>query len=230
MPTYGWALVGLFVLALVVWSVTDTYRKERSRRLALDRAGFQPCPEERARLEEIVTGIENNKGHRYEVKEPRRLPGEPAIHYYVKVRHSDAGEDNPMVEEELLFPLKRPTGAALELVVKPSSIPAGLASRIMGSVATGPWDAQSDDLVRLELPPDLRDTNLLGALGAPGARLYDLVDSGTLSVVQGLGDAGGMFVRFREGWCAVAGVSHQVPFKVDEIIARVRPLLRGSRF
>ena len=112
------------------------------------------------------------------------------------------------------------------LVVKPSSIPPGLASRILGSVATGPWDAQPDDLVRLELPPDLRDTNLVGALAAPGARLYDLVDGGTLSVVQGLGDAGGTFVRFRENWCSVAGISHQVPFKVDEIVARMRPLLR----
>ena len=229
MPAYGWVLVGLLVLALVVWSVSDSYRKERARRLLLDRAGFQPCPEERERLERIVTGIENNKGHRYEVKEPRRLPGEPAIYYYVKTRHDD-GDHPPMVEEELLFPLKRSSAAGLELVVKPSSIPAGLASRIMGSVATGPWDAQSDDLVRLELPPDLRDTNLLGALAAPGARLYDLVDGGTLSVVQGLGDAGALFVRFREGWCAVAGVSHQIPFKVDEVVARVRPLLRDGRF
>ncbi len=230
MPTYGWVLVGLLVLALVVWSVSDTYRKERARRLALDRLGLTPCPDERARLEEIVTRIENNRGYRYEVREPRRVSGDPAIYYYVKARHEDVGDDPPMVEEELLFPLKRSSAAALELVVKPSSIPAGLASRIMGSVATGPWDAQSDDLVRLELPPDLRDTNLLGALAAPGARLYDLVDGGTLSVVQGLGDAGGMFVRFREGWCAVAGVSHQIPFKVDEIVARVRPLLSGGRF
>jgi hypothetical protein len=228
-PTYGWVLVGLVVLAVVAWSVADTYRKNRDRRQALDRLGLQPCPEERTRLEEIVTRLENNRGYRYEVSEPRRVSGEPAIYYYVKTRHDD-GDDPPMVEEELLFPLKRSSTAGLALVVKPSSIPAGLASRIMGSVATGPWDAQSDDLVRLDLPPDLRDTNLLGALAAPGARLYDLVDGGTLSVVQGLGDAGGMFVRFREGWCAVAGVSHQVPFKVDEIVARVRPLFRGGRF
>jgi len=229
MPTYGWVLVGLLVLALVVWAVWDTYRKERGRRLNLDRLGLQPCPEERARLEEIVTRLENNRGYRYEVREPRRVSGEPAIYYYVKARHDD-GDDPPMVEEELLLPLKRPSAGALVLVVKPSSIPAGLASRIMGSVATGPWDAQPDDLVRLELPPDLRDTNLVGALAAQGARLYDLVDGGTLSVVQGLGDAGGLFVRFRESWCAVAGISHQIPFKVDEIVARLRPLLGGRRF
>jgi hypothetical protein len=225
MPTYGWVLVGLVVLALVVWAVSDTYRKERDRRLALDRLGLQPCPDERARLEEIVKLLENNRGYRYEVREPRRIPGDPTLYYYVKARHHDIDNDPPMVEEELLVPLKRPS-APLVLVVKPSSIPPGLASRILGSVATGPWDAQPDDLVRLELPPDLRDTNLVGALAAPGARLSDLVDGGTLSVVQGLGDAGGTFVRFREGWCSVAGISHQVPFKVDEIVARMRPLLR----
>jgi hypothetical protein len=228
LPAYGWVLVGLLVVALVAWAVSDTYRKGRDRRLALDRLGFQPCPEERSRLEEIVKGLENNRGYRYEVREPRRVPGDPILYYYVKARHHDIDNDPPMVEEELLFPLKRPSGA-LVLVVKPSSIPAGLASRILGSVATGPWDAQPDDLVRLELPPDLRDTNLVGALAAPGARLYDLVDGGTLSVVQGLGDAGGMFVRFREDWCAVAGVTHQIPFKVDEIVARVRPLIRAGR-
>jgi hypothetical protein len=224
-PIYAWVLVGLLVLALVAWAISDTYRKERARRLALDRLGLEPCPGERARLEEIVMRLEHNRGYRYEVREPRRVPGEPAIYYYVKARHHDAGDDPPMVEEELLLPLKRPSAAGLVLVVKPSSIPAGLASRILGSLATGPWDAQPDDLQRLELPPDLRDTNLVGALGPPGVSLYELVDSGTLSVAQGLGDAGGMFLRFRDSWGAVAGVSHRIPFKVDELVARLRPLL-----
>ncbi len=35
----------------------------------------RPCPEERGRLEEKVTRIENNRGYRYEVQEPRRLAG-----------------------------------------------------------------------------------------------------------------------------------------------------------
>jgi hypothetical protein len=73
---------------------------------------------------------------------------------------------------------------------------------------------------------DARDhTNVLGALGPPGASLYELVDPGTLSVVQGLGDAGGIFVRFRDAWCGVAGPSRQIPFKVEELVARLRPLL-----
>jgi len=40
-----------------------------------------------------------------------------------------------------------------------------------------------------------------------------------------LGDAGGMFVQFRDGWCSVAGAHWQVPFRVPELIARIRPLL-----
>jgi hypothetical protein len=227
-PTYGWVLVGLLVVALVAWTVSDSYRRERARRRALDQAGFQHCPEERARLEEVVARIANKAGYRYEVREPRRLPGEPTAYYFVQARH-DEGEGPDLAEEVLLFPLKRPSPAGLVLVVKPSSLPAGLASRVLGALATGAWDAQPDDLERLTLPPDLRDTNLVGALAPPEARLYDLVDGTTLSVVQGLGDAGATVVSFREGWCSVEGTSRQLPFEVDEIVARVRPLLRAFR-
>jgi hypothetical protein len=96
---------------------------------------------------------------------------------------------------------------------------------MIGAVATAHWDAQPDDLQRLELPPDLKDTNLLGALGQPGASLYDLIDTSTLSVAQGLGDTGGMMIRFRDGWCSVASASAQIPFRLEELVARIRPLL-----
>lgn len=88
-----------------------------------------------------------------------------------------------------------------------------------------PWDVQPDDLQRLELPPDFKDTNLVGALVPPGVSLYNLIDMSTLSVVQGLGDAGGMIVRFRDSWCSVASASAQIPFRLEELIARIRPLL-----
>lgn len=126
-------------------------------------------------------------------------------------------QDDAVAEEE--------TTAGLVLVVKPSSLAPGLATRMLGAIATGPWDAQADDLRRLELPQELKNTNLVAAMGPPGARLYDLVDSGTLSVVQGLGDAGGMFVQCREAWCAVSSASAQIPFRVDQLVARIRPLL-----
>jgi len=216
--------VAVVVVGLVVWSIAAQRGKQRAQREALEQLGFRPCPEQKQWLEETVARIENNRGFRYEVLDPKRLPGEPAVYHYVKMRHSDNRED-AVAEEEILFPLKRPSGAGLLLTVKPSSLAPGLATRMLGALATGPWDAQPDDLHRLEIPPDLKDTNLVGALGPSGARLYDLVDTSTLSVVQGLGDAGGMFVQFRDSWCAVASASAQIPFQAGEIVARIRPLL-----
>lgn len=43
--------------------------------------------------------------------------------------------------------------------------------------------------------------------------------------MQGLGDAGGLSVQFRDAWCCVAGAGPQNPLRVDELIARIRPLL-----
>ena len=129
-------------------------------------------------------------------------------------------------EDELLFSLKRPSASGLVLAVKPSTLPSGLATRMLGAVAGAHRDAQPGDLHRLDLPLDLKDTNLLAAIGPAGASLYDLVDTHTLGVVLGLGDLGAMYVRFRGEWCAIAGVGvgSQVPFRPDEIIARMRAL------
>ena len=190
---------------------------------ALERLGFQRCPEEKHRLEETITALENNRGYRYEVRDARRLEGRSPVYYYVKIRHGGV-DDQAVAEEEILFPLRRPSASGLVLVVKPSTLAPGPA-RLLGLLATGAWDAQPDDLQKLELPPDLQGTNLAGALAPAGARLYDLVDASTLSVVQGLGDAGGMLVRFRDGWCSVAAASAQLPFQIEQLVARIRPLL-----
>lgn len=225
MPTYlPFVLVAVVFLILLVWSITAQVKRHRAQKAALEQLGFKPCPEQKSWLEETVTRIENNKGDRYEVREPKRLAGEPAVYYYIKIRHGDS-EDIPLTEEVILFPLKRPSADGLILIIKPSSLAPGLATRMIGAVATASWDAQPDDLQRLELPPDLKDTNLMGALGPPGASLYNLIDMSTLSVVQGLGDAGGMMVLFRDGWCSVASASAQIPFRLEELVARIRPLL-----
>lgn len=225
MPTYlPIVLVGVVVVILLVWSIKAQVKRSRSLKAALEQLGFRPCPEKKSWLEETVTRIENNKDYRYEVREPKRLPGEPAVYYYIKYCHGGVRED-PLVEEEILFPLKRPSADGLILIVKPSSLSSGLATRMMGSIATAPWDVHPDDLQRLELPPDLKDTNLVGALGPLGASFYNLIDMRTLSVVQGLGDAGGMMVQFRDTWCSVASASAQMPFRLEELIGRIRPLL-----
>jgi hypothetical protein len=217
-------LAGLAVVALLARSIVAQVGRSRARAAAIEQLGLRPCPEEKARLEETVARIECNSGYRYEVRDPRRLAGEPAVYYYVKLRHRDT-RDDPVVEEEILFPLKRRSAGGLVLIVKPSSLKSGLAVRMLGTLATTAFDAQPDDLHRLTLPPDLRDGNLVAALGPRGASLYDLIDERALGVAQGLGDAGGIFVRLRDGWCSVAGTSAQIPFRLDEIVTRIRPLL-----
>jgi len=223
--TLGLVALGVLVVGtLLVLAIARHRRQGRARAQALRRLGFRDCPDRTAWLEETVSRLERTEGVRYEIRQPRRLPGEPAVYHYVKVRHRHV-QDDAVAEEEILFPLKRPSPAGLVVLVKPSSLAPGLATRMLGAIAAGPWDAQAADLRRLELPADLRNTNVVAALGPPGAGLYDLIDSRALSVVQGLGDAGGMFVRCRESWCAVSGASAQIPYRIDHIVAGIRPLL-----
>jgi hypothetical protein len=225
MPTY-WpiVLVGVVAAVLLAWSLAAQRRRSQTQKETLERLGFTPCPDKHAWLAETVARIDNNKDYDYEVRDAKRLPREPAIYYYIK-RRSDHTREDPLVEEELLFPLSRRSPAGLVLILKPSSIAPGRATRLLSAVATASWDAQPDDLERLELPMDLKDTNLLGALGPPGASLYDLADSRILSVAQGLGDVGAMQMYFRDSWCLITGAGPQAPFRIDEIIARMRPLL-----
>ena len=217
-------LIGAVALALLIWSLVVQRGRNQAQKAQWKQLGFQPCPAEKAWLEEMVARLEQNRGYRYEVRDPQRMPGEPAVYCYVKVRHQYPHE-TPVAEEEVLFPLKRPAAAALLLTVKPSAIAPGLATKMLAALATCAWDAQPDDLQLLDIPLALKDTNLLAAMGPPGASIYDLVDSGTLSVVQGLGDCGAMFVQFRDGWCAVASTHSQTPFRLVELISRIRPLL-----
>ena len=120
MPKYlPFVLAGLLAVGVVIWSVATQRRKRRAQVEALEQLGFQPCPDRKTWLEETVAGIENNRGFRYEVRDPKRLPGEPAVYYYVKMRHRHPDEA-AVAEEEILFPLKRPSAAGLLLTVKPS--------------------------------------------------------------------------------------------------------------
>src|SRR5688500_10129126 len=101
MPTYlPFVVVGLIAIALVAWSLTGQHRRRQAQKAALDQLGFHPCPDQKSWLEERVTRIENNRGFRYEVRDPKRLPGEPAVYFYISVRHRHADE-HAMAEEKI---------------------------------------------------------------------------------------------------------------------------------
>jgi hypothetical protein len=114
----------------------------------------------------------------------------------------------------------------LTVFVKPTQLPAGTATNLIGAVATGAWDSQPDDLAKLEIPVDLRDTNLIGLLGPAGTSLYDLVDSSTLSVLQHVGDHGALVVMCRGEWCSLAATSLRMPLDLDKLWPLVAGLAR----
>ena len=129
------------------------------------------------------------------------------------------------VAEEMLLPLSRPSDAGLMLFVKPSNISAGIATKLIGAVATGAWDSQPDDLSKLEIPVDLQGTNLIGALGPAGASLYDLIDAETLSRFLGAGDCGASIIHCRGELCSMSSVDPRMPLDLEKTIPFLRDLV-----
>ncbi|MGH7460317.1 MAG: hypothetical protein ACREMA_04725 [Longimicrobiales bacterium] len=211
------------LLSLIAWGFVSSRARRRAQATALAQLGLLPCPEKKAWLEATVADIENGARNRFEVRDPRRLPGEPAVYYYVKVSHNEHNR-SPVTEEEILFPLKRPSVDPLILTVKPRALKRGLRSRWLATAGAIRWAGQPADLQRIDLPRDLRNSAVTGILGPAGSRLYDHIGSGVLRVLQGLGDAGGLTVRMRGAWCVV-GAGRQIPLRVADVIARLRPLL-----
>jgi len=223
---YVVALAILGFVGLLVWGSLVARTKSREHRALLDRLGFRPCPDEAERIQRALSAIENDLECVLEVREPRKLDGRRPVFHYTKVQKHGPNDDEPVVEDEVLFPLERRSKDGLFLVVKPSTVASGLATRLLRAVAAIPSDRLPKDLVRLDVAPDAPYENLVVALGPRGRHLLDLVDSSTLSVVLGLGDSGALHVRFRGGWCAVASIGRSLPFRVGELLARIQPLLR----
>jgi hypothetical protein len=225
-PSYAPAVVVVtLAVGLILWGAINQGTRRKALASALQQLGFLPCPERKAWLEETINRLQGIGDYPYIVQNPRRLPGNLEVYYYVKFRplprHQSASP-----QEELMFPLKRASTAPLVLTVKPSSVKEGVAGTIMKTLLTGSWAAPPGGLVRIEVPPELKETNLMGILGPPATGLYDLVDPRTLGVAIGLGDAGATYIQFREDRCMVTGLELQVPFKVDELVERMRPLMQ----
>ena len=221
MDVLPFAVFGVAFVVLVVWMALRGRASGTARKERLQALGFASCPDETAFLVEKVTWLENNSEYRYTVDRPYRasLRGQPA-YYYSKSRHR---QGHIVGADELLIPLRRPSAQAVMLFVKPTGIPAGTATKLIGAVATGAWDSQPDDLTKLEVPVDLRQTNLIGLLGPSGASLYDLIDLATLSALQNVGDHGALVVMCRGEWCSLAAASPRMPLDLD----RLWPLVSG---
>ncbi len=224
------ALVVAIVLvlsALGVWGSLAAQAKRREKALVLERMGFRDSPEEKERVLAAVSAIENDRGDALEIRDLKKRDGRPQIFHYTKVKKRTPKDDEPVVGEELLFPLRRRSQDGLVLFLKPSAIRSGLATKLLRVAANATSVAKPEGLERLEVDPlDLRCENLLGALGPRGARLLDLVDSSTLAVLLGLGDFGALEVRLRGAWCSVASIGQHVPFLVQPLVARLEPLAR----
>jgi hypothetical protein len=208
-------LFGLAFVGLVVWLTLKDRAAGAARRRKLAELGFVPCPERAGFLAETVAQLENNSEYRYSVEDPMQAPlGEQTAHHYSKSR-SRSGQI--VVADELLFPLKRSSSAGVVVFVKPTSVPAGTATKLIGAVATGGWDSQPDDLKKLDLPVDLQNTNVIAALGPPQSSLYDLLDASILSVIQQVGDCGALLVMCRGERCSLASTSQRMPLDVAKL-------------
>ncbi len=215
MEMLPFAVFGAAFLALVVWMALRGRASAAARKERLQALGFAPCPDETGALVKKVKWLENNSEYRYTVEKPYRasLRGRPA-YSYSKFRRR---QGHIVGADELLIPLRRPSPQGLMLFVKPTGLPAGTATKLIGAVATGAWDSQPDDLTKLEIPVDLRHTNLIGVLGPSGASFYDLIDPGTLSALQHVGDHGALVVICRGEWCSLAATSPRMPLDLDKL-------------
>ena len=220
-------IVGTLIVALFVWLIVRQRAQASAERAALERFGFRPCPDKQSWLEETVAGLERNPRYSFTVQEPMQLDRNPAVYYYSKIRtrQSHTSEDNPLGVDEILFPLTRRSTDAVMLIVKPSALKPGLATDLIGLMAGGPWDAQPEDLEKIEIPIELADSNVVQAFGPRAGSLTELVDVKSLDALKDVGDSGATFVQCRDGWCAVSGMSKK-GFQVEDIVNRIKPLLR----
>ena len=214
---------GLAFIALVVWLTLRSRQARAAQARKLAHMGFKPCNQETGTLVERVTGLENNSEYRYSVENPLRASFNGSVAYfYSKSRHR---QGSIVAADEFLLPLKRPSEQGLLLFVKPTNLPQGTALKVIGAVATGAWDSQPDDLNKLQIPPGLQGTNLIGVLGPAGTSLYDLIGASTLALVQQVGDAGALSVMCRGPWCSLSSPSARMPLDLNKMLPIVRRLL-----
>jgi hypothetical protein len=215
--------IGAPVIALVIWLVLKGSRSTAARAGKLETLGFVPCAAESGTLAERLTWLENNAEYQLSVDNPMRASVRgKTVYSYTKSRRRHG---QVMAAEELLFPLTRPSSEGFMLFVKPSNLPAGTATQLIGAVATRDWDTQPDDLTKMAIPADLESSNFIGAMGPAGRSLYDLIGSQTLTLLQQVGDGGALFVLGRGEWCSFSGPGGRFPFNMSKLWPIIQQLV-----
>ena len=217
------AVIAGIVGVLVVYSIFHGAAQRRATRIALERLGFRACPDETERILEGLRCIGGDPELSCDVRDPRKLDDRTPIYHFTKVLPRGKGHD-PVTEQEILFPLRRPSREGCVLVVKPTALARGLATRLIASLVAKARPQES--LVPLRLGAEYANGNLIAALGPRDARVFDLVDGPTIDVAKGLGDLGVLQVRFRGAWCSLTSGGTSLPFRLEPLVARVRGLLR----
>lgn len=208
------------VILVVVFLKSRAGSKARAERFKT--MGFTPVEQDSA-LVELITRMENNAGYRYSVKDPMKA----AVHgkevfFYEKSRQRTG---HIYATEEFLFPLTRKSEQGLMLFVKPSDLASGMATKLIGAVATGAWDAQPDDLQKLEIPTDLAESNLIGAMGPAGTRLDDLIDRQMLNRMMHAGDFNAFIILCRDEYCSFSSPQPRMPLDMEKSWSFIRELI-----
>lgn len=225
MELLPFVLFGIGFAALVAWLLAKARADRLARIQTLCGMGFAPCAAEAGALAEEVARHENSSEYRYHVQDPMRasLDGEP-VWFYTKER---ARQGHVVAAHELRFPLERDSSEGLVLFFKPSALRPGTLATLSGSLATAGWDAQPDDLTRLEVPVELQQSNLIGVLAPAVASLYELIDQKQLAALQQVADSGVLVVTCRGGWCSLANSTPRMDFDLERLWPVVRQLMAG---
>jgi hypothetical protein len=192
---------GVLVLAAVSWTIMKAARQGNERQDFLKNKGFVPCNEEKADLESKVTSLERNADYHYSVKQPFKASfNGTAVYFYQKNRRRT---NRRHIVDEFLIPFKRRTNQSFMLYLKPSSLGQGMGINLLRSLTSISWDVQPDGLVKIDLPLDLQNNNILAALAPEGTSLYDLLDSHQLSLVLQGGNYGIITLRCNNDICSI---------------------------
>jgi hypothetical protein len=197
----GLSLLILAIAGLIIWSMVKHNKKQKALKNLLGNIGFAPCNEEKKALAEKVTFIENNSEYTYSVRKPMKVSqGDIHVYFYTKERRRSGDYD---VSEEFLFTVERNKNLPFIIYLKPTSLKEGIGTKLIRSVVTMGWDSQSDDLVKIELPADLNNSNILGVMGPKNCSLYDLFDSNALSLLQRGADNDVFIIHYRDNLCSI---------------------------